>query len=294
MSETLSRSWVLRQQKAERAPAEEIRICCPFCEDIKFHCYVNLNKNVYHCFKCESSGKVTPSTSSTLDASLKTLRRYRDTSTIFVDTWNKNKDKIVRTLPRCKPVQEDSIYERYLLGRGLTREEIETNHLQESLDSYGTFSNSIIFPVPYYLPENITYFVCRKLRGEPKYVNAPWKKGNILYVPKWTYPQIKSKFTVVCEGPFDAIRIARVAPSYALLGKRATPEQLDLMLTAARFPWIILLDRDAFVYALRLQLEIISKGGRAVVAQLKKKDPGESTEAEIKEVLDNAYTQISL
>src|SRR6202008_3864914 len=38
---------------------EEVRINCPICsDDTKYHMYVNTVKNVYHCHKCNSSGKL--------------------------------------------------------------------------------------------------------------------------------------------------------------------------------------------------------------------------------------------
>ncbi|MGB9812464.1 MAG: DUF3854 domain-containing protein [Thermovenabulum sp.] len=39
-------------------PSGEIRICCPFCGDKKYHMYVNLEKGVYNCFLCGAKGKI--------------------------------------------------------------------------------------------------------------------------------------------------------------------------------------------------------------------------------------------
>ena len=36
----------------------EVRINCPFCNDHKLHLYINEEKGVFHCFRCETSGPV--------------------------------------------------------------------------------------------------------------------------------------------------------------------------------------------------------------------------------------------
>lgn len=36
----------------------EIRACCPFCNDSKYHLYLNTAKQVFHCYKCGETGGV--------------------------------------------------------------------------------------------------------------------------------------------------------------------------------------------------------------------------------------------
>jgi DNA primase len=36
---------------------EEYRVCCPFCKEDDFKCYVNLDRKVFCCFKCSASSR---------------------------------------------------------------------------------------------------------------------------------------------------------------------------------------------------------------------------------------------
>lgn len=38
---------------------DEFRINCVFCNDQKYHLYINISKKVFHCFKCNMSGVIT-------------------------------------------------------------------------------------------------------------------------------------------------------------------------------------------------------------------------------------------
>jgi len=44
--------------KIFRNRPDETRACCPFCQDRKFHLYLNSAKQSFHCYKCSESGGV--------------------------------------------------------------------------------------------------------------------------------------------------------------------------------------------------------------------------------------------
>lgn len=275
----------------EEVSGGEYRTNCMFCEDTKRHLYVNYTKGVYHCFRCGAKGKLLRRSADKfayLDNLEKKIEKGRYPHVDNPAKKNETGGHTVKTLPRNFTLSTMQFHETpaidYLLGRGLTLQEIKDNDLRLSIDKRGVYQDTIIFPVG---NEGYDYFVCRRFTElKPKYVNAPWPKFDTIYTPH-RYCK-NTGYRVVCEGVFDAIRIARVAPVGALLGKEATPEQLE-RLAKRDLPVAIMLDRDAAVNALRLKLEIITKGGKAFIVQLKSKDPGESTAEEIKEALDNAY-----
>ncbi len=45
-------SHVLGTFDTRTGPGDEVRLCCPFCDDTSFHGYANVVKRVFHCFRC--------------------------------------------------------------------------------------------------------------------------------------------------------------------------------------------------------------------------------------------------
>lgn len=277
----------------------EIRINCLFCQDESHHCYVNLSKGVFHCFKCEARGKV--NTGNKLWGNLDSFR------TKIVDAITVQKTKIVKSLPRSESLLEVSSdqsefylndtynrYYKYLVStRGLTPREIIQNDIQVSLDRSGIYSDSVIFPM--YESGDLSYFVCRKLSGDTKYVNAPWPKAGTFFTPK---NQPETPYTVLCEGIFDALRISRVAHAKAILGKQLTEQQLALAVNiSVTRPVLILLDKDAWKYSVMMATEIKARGGKAYICnslQLNG-DPGDTDLVTLKEIFQEcvSFNQLS-
>lgn len=297
----------------------ELKICCPFCNDDKFHCYVNLKKEVYHCFKCEASGpviglKTTPS--------MKTLKEAFEEAQkkVGVDLAKAEK-KVIRSLPRCKtlmgfkPIGIDPYYHlawNYVRTRKLTTDEVQGNQIHFSLDNHGPTSNSIIFPIYKHGEDDLEYYVCRKTdnrKGYAKYINAPWPKKSVLFRP-WTYPvprmQTVPSSIIVVEGIFDAINLQRAVNTfesvgvklptvYALLGKKATHEQIARITKpngssgSRATPHItILLDPEAFTHAVRLKMEMHSYPDRSAlikIAMLQEGDPGSAPLKDLQDIV---------
>lgn len=282
---------------------EEKRIDCPFCYDTGGHCYCNMLKLVFHCHKCGTSGKVVDDTQNysyhptTFE---QVLRAIRETDK------KENKKHDVRNLPRMIPIgkyyqwnkslgipdSSPAIYDYnkacdYLWSRGLTQEEVDNNKIAWCPDKEGPYANSIVFPCG---TDAEPYFVCRKLAGNPKYINAPWPKGNNLYFPVYnrTYD-----FMIIVEGPFDAIKGARIDPTVGLLGKTANKEQLHSLCNIDK-KFIILLDPDAWEHSVRLKLGLMAMAdqlGRKIQVVnhfLPKWDPGDMATEELRKELDQA------
>ena len=261
------------------------RYNCIFCEDDKYHMYVSIAKRMYHCFKCEASGPLQIEDKRNLLNYEKALSDWfieSQISDIQRGTYPiKESAKVIKSLPRSVPVLnkwkgEDGILVNlgdyaleYLQNkRGLTPKEIFSNYIYKSVDKTGIYSGCIIFPVNHGLDmdaDSVDYFVCRKINpkeGESKYINAPWPKEGTLYYP--ANPK-RSDILVICEGAFDAIRTARVANAVALLGKKATTQQLENIISLVKYPWNnaprdirILLDPEAFSNAVKLKFELMA------------------------------------
>lgn len=274
----------------------EVRFCCPFCvnEDTGFHLYINLNKRVGHCFKCET---------------VVYLKAERDSQVPLLDEFEKEvitykkHPLILDPISPAKTLPMNTVRLKELKGRlrarfwnyltkdrGLLPWEVYAYDLRYCVSRQDPCSDSVIFGIWDKLG-NLLYYIARKITpesGESKYLNAPWPKAALWYSPK--DPTMNSAFedlTVVCEGPFDAIKIARVAPAYCSMGKRPTLEQLSALSKKKKI--LILLDPDAYMYAVRLKLALSSiTGGMVKVYQLRDKDPGAMSTNEIKEVLNDA------
>lgn len=271
-------------EKLEKIRSQEgFRINCPECWDNKFHCYINTKKNVFHCFKCGYSGIVTqkPTIKVTTVNMLKRLFIRRP-------TIQKPVARHVKTLPR----HSDSFPKEawlYLKQRGLTNVEIELNELKYGVDDI--YQDSIIFPCTL-VGTTCDYFVCRTLEQElamgdvdaqyisrPKYINAPWPKEAVLYQPRYLG---KWNGTIaIVEGPFDAIRVARILPTVALLGKEANQAQID-RLRGLLDDFVIILDSDAHSYAMKLAMKL----ERGKIVRLPQgKDPGNMSTVDLYKLL---------
>ena len=268
---------------------DEEKYCCLFCVDTGFHMYVNRHKQAWHCFKCGQGGKLKKP--KFLWKEYYVTVRFNDDPIISVPVAS---SKEVRTLPRMIPVMQTDPFPfnapiNYLVSRGLSGNEIRNNNLGWCPDREGPYANSIVFPIgPLDKPD---YFVCRKLEGKPKYVNAPWPKGKTVYITSGPEP----KAIAIVEGPLDTIKTARIITTYGLLGKQANKEQLQFMVkdnTPGKF--LIILDPDAWEASIRLKLGLLEmadqlgKKIQVVNVFLNEKDPGDMETEELRKVVHGA------
>jgi DNA primase len=119
-----------------------------------------------------------------------------------------------------------------------------------------------------------------KAERVPKYFTAPGTpRGRVLYNHDLA---LKRPLVVVCEGPTDVWRVGPAA--VALLGKQATPTQLNLVVSGWRDrPVVVLLDGDARADSARLcnQLRPYFKGRLVEVSLPPGQDPGNLSRGEL-------------
>lgn len=291
-------SWHILEKLPYKATATEYRFNCIFCPepDREFHLYVNRHKGIYHCFRCGAKGRLREL------ADVLTLDNFSDVIKQRSKLVTYTEDKIVKSLPRSRPIafcntsnihhrHKIDIARKYLIMRGLRNYEINNNKVRVCIDDSGIYENSVIFPIG--KKDNPDYFVCRKLAGEPKYVNAPWNKGSLVYRPASKH--MNTPYLVICEGVFDAIRIARVADVRGLLGKEASREQIEY-LTGLEKPLLVCLDQDAETYTMKLTANLASYYGTIaapVFLKGKYKDPGDAPSNYLNREFERAYLQLT-
>jgi len=295
-------SWSILEKLPFKTTATEYRFNCILCPepDTEFHLYVNRIKGVYHCFRCGAKGKLRDLADTlTLDSFAKVVKDR-------VKLVKKgDSGELVKTLPRSRriansnetnPLHRNKITKAglYFKSRGFVAHEVRFNKLRVCIDGVGIYCNTVIFPI-YNSRKELEYFVCRTMieGKEPKYVNAPWNKEGTTFQP-WTKHK-ESPYVVVCEGVFDALKIARVAPSIAILGKEANKQQIESIVSLNK-PILVCLDQDAETYCLKLTANIASYYGTLVAPVFLKgkyKDPGEAPSKYLKKEFERAYLQLS-
>ena len=252
---------------------EQIKYCCPFCDDSDFHLGVHLVKRIFHCFHCGISGKtdnLTPALNSF-------KRRVEDYFKLKGQTSPERKEdlKLPYSFQTISPTS--GLPFRYLCRRKITIPEIKKYHIGYCPES--TYEERIIVPI--YDDYILKYYVGRSYTNRtPKYMNAMVQKRNTIFR---THGGTPTKVVVV-EGVFDAIRVGKVMPAVAILGKEINQGQVKAISEYASEA-IVLLDPDAKQYGISL----MSKLGyymRISLKFLEKGDPGSTSVSELRRLLN--------
>lgn len=243
---------------------EHERVQCPNCPPYKSPTLsVNRSLGLYHCFRCGLSGK-----SKRIIRPLDTRKAPKEIE--WPDNYSPLRPGTVRSLCQRAAI-------RYLRNRGLTDEEIVSYRI--GYCSNGFYKGRVIVPITN--GNEIVYFVARAIsEAEPRrYLNPPMPKMGVTFK---TFIG-KANRAVVVEGVFDAISVARVLPSIALLSKNPTIEQIRLVGNLAE-QLVVMLDADAVADALSLS-EQLSFYTNVRTVRLKKGDPANLTVEELHEIL---------
>ena len=259
----------------------ELRINCPSCDDTQHHCYVNVLKGVYHCFRCQSSGRI----SQIREAENDLARFYKKVEQFFKPTEEVEPPiELPGEFSKLYgPVKKQSILRNsameYLTQRGFYEYEIKKYQLGYCEKGY--FAKRIIIPAIF--EGKLEYFLARAFVPaiEPKYLNPRVHKKSILFYTE----QRPTKSAVICEGALDAISIARVHPAIALLGKELSSEQMKRIISSVETA-IVMIDPDAYKYAVSVWMRLREYIPCKLIDNSKmSKDPGDMSPEEIKEAL---------
>ena len=246
--------------------SDEMRICCPACEDHKFKCYVNNEKKVFNCFICGFSNRyndVFDFVSNTegitrAQAQKKLTAEYQATTPDDVESAledmalegtrmpsNEFSIKAIAGMPKdAKPLTRDNkqVYGKYwdyLLRRGLTEDEIEAIGMHcvpraRSLifDSQGKekgdIGRRVVWPV-YGGDHKLVSWQARATRtyDHPKYLNCPEAEQA---KTMWPYVRPRGNAVVIVEGMFDAVAVRRLGiNAYASFSKKLSKHQYRLL-----------------------------------------------------------------
>jgi DNA primase len=247
------RPYVEQHYDIKYAGEHELRVNCPNCDDRKHKLYINEEKKVFHCFKCDFTTRkgafdvfdfvaitegltkkqaiakliteYKPVTPEDLDAAISGMLDAVPEST------RKFKHPYLTAMPSVAiKLTEDSSdtepFWSYLRGRGLTTSEIVNvlqtyvvmDHSHVIVDHKGhrkgDIGRRILWPI--YGGDNklISWQArCFETADAVKYLNAP---DTAIAATLWPYvPPHPSSTIVLCEGLLDAVALRRLPKTYS-------------------------------------------------------------------------------
>lgn len=234
----------------ENETAGEISYHCPFCPSLGHRnddkkLYVNTNKLVYQCFRCESKGSLNQKISSefnTVDIGKTFLDYINDSST------DKEETSYFHISPVLLINEKDSTGYKYMRDRGFTDEDIELYSMR--LSGLDNLIGRVIIPNEVISKNWTDMYVARTYIDHPnRYKNpANSKKSQILF----NYHRIPDnpKYMILNEGPLNSIIAGKL--SVASFGKVLSDTQLQMILDKHPEHLYVSYDTDAIEYALKV------------------------------------------
>lgn len=229
--------------------AGEIAYKCPWCPSLgkrndDYKLYVNTNKLVYQCFRCESTGSLNHHLSSefsnndiksAIDAFMNDSKVYEEETSYFhISPYKVIDDK-------------NSLGYQYLKSRGFTDEDIDKYSIR--LPELGPLEGRVIIPNEIISKNWTDMYTARSyLNKEPRYKNPmSSRKSKILF----NYHRIPDnpEYVILNEGMMNSIIAGEL--SVASFGKVLSNDQLKLLLDKNPKHIYVSYDTDARKYALQ-------------------------------------------
>lgn len=248
--------------------SDEVRIDCPECGDGDTKLYVNINKHLFHCKKCNFGEKVRDVSILLSSVSGKSVSAIHKELQNFVNPTDKanltEKLKSVLfnddvSLSPYMPVAAvellgiatfkgivGSAVGDYAASRGLSELDIQRLQLRAAYSIFKFIGPFLLFPIIY---DDIP--VCwqgrRTVESEPKYVSHD-DIANWLWPLHGTYLTsiIHKRAVVLTEGVFDALGFWKIGiPALCTFGKKISEKQIKLLKDLGVFVIKIAWDADA-------------------------------------------------
>jgi hypothetical protein len=222
----------------------EIAIVCPYCGKDRNHCWINVEKNTFRCYKCNISGNIY------------TLLRYYSIENIDDHLKELEDDTPLRELieihkdakPDWTKGTVDLFEEGYLPRKG--RGYLESRNVSLSLAKELNFRIGIegkvrgTIVIPIIDKGSVANYVARRFMFSGERYIGPHKDEG--FTPKGTLvygiDRVQNEPVVLVEGVFDALALWEYG-AVALMGKTASTAQISRVLTVASSV-VILLDRE--------------------------------------------------
>lgn len=246
----------------------ELRFNCIFCDDSRYHLYVNTKKKLYHCFKCGISGRTN-------------IGNDYINHTYFEKLEQPEKRDIQSKL-QLPPAVEGLLTKaalKYLVDRNIFESDVERHNIYAA--SYKSlYFGRVIIPCNAYAGY-ADYFTARAYTrlAFPKYINPESPKSKCFVSPEKHdiyWPQLwDSNHVMLVEGPFDYLKASRHGRCIALLGKELNKEVARYIISNFSMVYVMLDNglkekESALIIKDRLQIHVNIR-----ILECPKKDPGE-------------------
>lgn len=261
----------------------ELRYNCVFCEDTGYHLYVNTQKKLWHCFKCNAAGRTNITEVSMNQIYLNTTDQLEtEEETEFIPL-------------RLPPIHKDTLTRtaiRYLEARGVYESDCQRHKIYAASPKDPRWFGRIIIPcnarsgyADYYVGRAYTRL------HFPKYINPNTNKRQGFFSPD--VPDSKREQMwgpselLIVEGPFDFIKASRHGPCLALLGKELSDVIARRIVSDYDTAYILL---DQGLPEKKAALKIKGKLDpfiETIVLDCPKKDPGEMSPRDFREMFES-------
>jgi DNA primase len=287
---------------------------CPFCGNMSGHFYVNLDKRLFNCYKCDAGGRLVELIAELEGINIIEAKRMmmREAQTVDIKPLAEliikafdlklgrkpepeaGENVIVELPPQYQPciVKGTSkvVMPTYLSKRGVTTKMLA--RFKVGWASSGDYGGRIIWPITTAGSKTFVARLSDDRAYGPKYKN-PGDAPMIHFLHN--YDRIpKGVLLILVEGVMDVMRLWSYGlHAVALFGKGISGRRIQLIYDLKPSLVISMLDDDALGKAIALGMEL--KGLAPVkVAQLLAGDPWDSSLAQIKTAIDTSFLPDSL
>lgn len=281
---------------------EEIQVCCPFCpphyQDGKTKLNINFNKNVYHCWRCNASGRAVNLLKKYANINQNELFDYMfDPDNMQFTSKNNIKSTDIPDIfdydNISNKIIDNDLYnaKEYLNNRGISDIAIKYYDIRVGR-SNTLFKHRVIVPT-YDNYGNVVYFVARlycKTDDPRKYLNSP---GSNKSEHVWNLNHAKENDTIIiCEGCFSGISADRIENMTAVCtyGKFISNKQAKLIAEKHPKEIIMSLDGDVPYEELVNNINILKNyyyGKISYISIPDKKDPNDLLLEEYIDLINN-------
>lgn len=284
---------------------EQFSVQCPFCpphyQDGKFKMGINLEKDVYHCWRCNAKGKASELFLRFTGINKIDLLNYSFEKKDHVYDPNREllKSELVAYDALSNKIIENNLYnaKEYLNKRHITDEEIQYYDIRIAKNN-NLFRNRVMIPT-FDKFGNCVYFVARDYvnpTNKVKYLNALDTHKAFCV---WNLNHAKEGGIIaITEGVFSGMSADKLRnqldnfTAVSIFGKFISKEQAKMIANAKPKEIIISLDGDVPDKEIKKNLDILKYYYTGLITRIKipdNKDPNDITTEEYRKLIDNRY-----
>ena len=287
------------KEKGKNVTSGWCEVSCPYCGDPSFHCGINLESKMFHCWRCSEKGNVITLLHEITKLPYKEIYKSigpfqndvlglgvisNNNNGSYANVHGSNPQKLI--FPNHLLDNPEEIHRQYLLNRRFDPEFLTKKYQLKFTYNVGELRFKIIVPV-IIDRKKVAWVAADILRkqGCIPYLNAPPEKC-IIPVNHCLYNIDSVKdFAVIVEGITDVWRHGD-----GFIGsfrKGMTSEQIELLISKRPKRVYTMYDPDATEQSQALANKLSGLFPEVSVLELEKDDPADMTQEEVNELRKN-------